>query len=127
MDQLHPTLECGISGQQLTATLQHGLRSVHPVDRGFGKGAGEPKYDIPRPAPEVQHMTGIPYISRPRPPFGWDIRDEDVLSLSEEELDAALDAIERDAFTVAAENLRNAADLSAFRCRGMLAKLEFKK
>jgi hypothetical protein len=40
---------------------------------------------------EVQHMTGIPYLSRPRPPLGWDIRDEDVLSLRDEEIEHALD------------------------------------
>jgi imidazolonepropionase-like amidohydrolase len=40
---------------------------------------------------EVQHMTGVPYLSRPRPPVGWDIRDEDVLLLSDEEIERALD------------------------------------
>ena len=40
---------------------------------------------------EVQHMTGIPYLSRLRPPFGWDIRDEDVLSLGDDEIEHALD------------------------------------
>jgi imidazolonepropionase-like amidohydrolase len=39
---------------------------------------------------EAQHMTGVPYLSRPRPPTGWDLRDEDVLLLSDEEIDAAL-------------------------------------
>jgi len=40
---------------------------------------------------EVQHMTGIPYLARPRPPFGWDIRDQDVLSLRDDEIEHALD------------------------------------
>jgi len=40
---------------------------------------------------EVQHMTGIPYLFRPRPPHGWDIRDEDVLSLRDDEIEHALD------------------------------------
>jgi imidazolonepropionase-like amidohydrolase len=39
---------------------------------------------------EAQHMTGVPYLSRPRPPLGWDLRDEDVLLLSDQEIDAAL-------------------------------------
>jgi hypothetical protein len=39
---------------------------------------------------EVQHMTGIPYLSQPRPPLGWDIRDEDVLSLRDDEIEHAL-------------------------------------
>jgi len=40
---------------------------------------------------EVQHMTGIPCLSRPRPPVGWDIRDADVLSMSDDEIEQALD------------------------------------
>jgi cytosine/adenosine deaminase-related metal-dependent hydrolase len=39
---------------------------------------------------EAQHMTGVPYHSRPRPPHGWDLRDEDVLLLSDEEIETAL-------------------------------------
>jgi imidazolonepropionase-like amidohydrolase len=39
---------------------------------------------------EAQHMTGVPYLSRPRPPHGWDLRDEDVLLLSDQEIEAAL-------------------------------------
>ncbi|MFT5443245.1 MAG: hypothetical protein ACI8W3_002291 [Myxococcota bacterium] len=38
---------------------------------------------------EAQHMTGVPYLSRPRPPIGWDIRDEDVLDLSDAEANEA--------------------------------------
>jgi cytosine/adenosine deaminase-related metal-dependent hydrolase len=34
---------------------------------------------------EAQHMTGVPYLSRPRPPTGWDIRDEDVILLRDDE------------------------------------------
>jgi hypothetical protein len=40
-------------------------------------------------------MTGVPYRSRPRPPFGWDIRDEDVLSLNDDEIEHALDVAQR--------------------------------
>lgn len=44
---------------------------------------------------ETQHLTGIPYLSRPRPPLGWDIRDEDVLAMSDDEIDRALDVARR--------------------------------
>jgi len=40
---------------------------------------------------EAQHMTGVPYVSRPRPPIGWDIRNEDVLLLGDAEADRAVD------------------------------------
>jgi hypothetical protein len=44
---------------------------------------------------EAQHMTGVPYLSRPRPPLGWDLRDEDVLLLTDREIDAALQVARR--------------------------------
>jgi cytosine/adenosine deaminase-related metal-dependent hydrolase len=39
---------------------------------------------------EAQHLTGVPYLSRPRPPPGWDLRDEDVLLLSTAEIEHAI-------------------------------------
>jgi imidazolonepropionase-like amidohydrolase len=44
---------------------------------------------------EAQHMTGVPYLFRPRPPIGWDIRDEDVILLGDDEIDAALQTAAR--------------------------------
>ena len=40
-------------------------------------------------------MTVVPCLSRPRPPLGWDIRDEDVLSMSDDEIEHALDVAVR--------------------------------
>jgi len=40
---------------------------------------------------EAQHMTGVPYRTRPRPPQGWDIRTEDILAMSDAETEAAMD------------------------------------
>lgn len=28
---------------------------------------------------EAQYLTGVPYLSQPRPPFGWEIREKDLL------------------------------------------------
>ncbi len=39
---------------------------------------------------EVQHMTGVPYVSRPRPPVGWDIRNEDILAMTEQDINVSL-------------------------------------
>jgi len=39
---------------------------------------------------EAQHMTGVPYLTRKRPPLGWDIADEDIAAMSDQELDEAL-------------------------------------
>jgi hypothetical protein len=46
---------------------------------------------------EAQHLTGVPYLSPSRrPPPGWDIRTGDVVAMSAQEIDAALDvALER--------------------------------
>ena len=44
---------------------------------------------------EAQHMTGVPYLHHPRPPYGWDIRDEDVMALDADEIDAALELARR--------------------------------
>lgn len=57
---------------------------------------------------EAQHLTGLPYLSRPRPPIGWDIRNEDVLALSDAEIDRALEVAlhNRIAFTPTLANFR---------------------
>jgi hypothetical protein len=77
--------EIGLEAYQaISATARrHGLPLVGHVPHDVGL---EQVADL-----EVQHLTGIPYLSRPRPPLGWDIRDTDVLSLSDEEIDHALD------------------------------------
>jgi len=57
---------------------------------------------------EAQHLTGVPYVHHPRPPHGWDIRDEDVLALDDAEIDEAF-AIARSqrlAFTPTLANFR---------------------
>ena len=57
---------------------------------------------------EAQHMTGVPYLSRPRPPTGWDIRNEDVLLLSDIDIDHAFDIAlrQRVSFTPTLANFR---------------------
>lgn len=64
------------------AARRHGLPLVGHVPHAVGLDHAT---DL-----EVQHMTGIPYLSQPRPPLGWDIRDEDVLSLRDDEIEHAL-------------------------------------
>ncbi|MEQ8325643.1 amidohydrolase family protein [Parvibaculum sp.] len=39
---------------------------------------------------EVQHFTGIPYVSASRPPLGWDYRDEDVAAMSGDDIQRAV-------------------------------------
>ena len=39
---------------------------------------------------ESQHMTGLPYLASPRPELNLDIRDADVLAMTEEEIGRAL-------------------------------------
>lgn len=39
---------------------------------------------------EAQHFTGIPYLRQVRPPVGWDIRNEDILSMSASDKSEAL-------------------------------------
>ncbi len=39
---------------------------------------------------ESQHFTGVPYVRLPRPPVGWDIRNEDVLAMSTDDVEQAL-------------------------------------
>jgi hypothetical protein len=65
------------------AARRHGLPLVGHVPHAVGLDHAT---DL-----EVQHMTGIPYLSQPRPPHGWDIRDEDVLSLRDDEIEHALE------------------------------------
>ncbi|MEN8159044.1 MAG: amidohydrolase family protein [Myxococcota bacterium] len=57
---------------------------------------------------ESQHLTGVPYLHRPRPPHGWDIRDEDVTALEESEIVEALTLARRQrvAFTPTLANFR---------------------
>ncbi|HRX74505.1 MAG TPA: amidohydrolase family protein [Hyphomonas sp.] len=40
---------------------------------------------------ESQHMTGLPYLSHPRPELNMDIRDDDVLAMTDEDVIRALD------------------------------------
>jgi hypothetical protein len=44
---------------------------------------------------EAQHLTGFPYLSRPRPPHGTDVRGEDLLAMSDGEIDSVLDLVQR--------------------------------
>lgn len=57
---------------------------------------------------EAQHMTGVPYLERPRPPLGWDLRDEDLLLLGDAEVGRALDVARsrRVSFTPTLANFR---------------------
>jgi hypothetical protein len=65
------------------AARRHGLPLIGHVPHAVGL-AGVSDF-------ESQHMTGIPYLTRPRPPAGWDIRDEDVLAMTDEEIEQAFD------------------------------------
>ena len=67
------------------AAKQHGLPLVGHVPHGVGM---ERVFDF-----EAQHMTGVPYLSRPRPrpSTGWDIRNEDILAMTDGEIDRAVD------------------------------------
>lgn len=59
---------------------------------------------------EAQHLTGVPYLAHPRPPLGWDVRDADLLALSDADIEQALD--------VAASNgIRFTPTLANFRLR----------
>jgi hypothetical protein len=42
---------------------------------------------------EAQHLTGVPYLAHPRPPIGWDIRNEDLLAMDQREINQALDIL----------------------------------
>jgi cytosine/adenosine deaminase-related metal-dependent hydrolase len=57
---------------------------------------------------ESQHLTGVPYLHRPRPPHGWDIRDEDVMALGDGETEEALAVAQRQrvSFTPTLANFR---------------------
>lgn len=57
---------------------------------------------------EAQHMTGLPYLNRPRPPHGRDILNEDVLDMTPEEIDRVMSiALERNIrFTPTLANLQ---------------------
>jgi imidazolonepropionase-like amidohydrolase len=57
---------------------------------------------------ESQHLTGVPYLHHPRPPYGWDIRDEDVMALDEAEVAEALTLARRQrvAFTPTLANFQ---------------------
>jgi len=56
---------------------------------------------------ESQHMTGLPYLAHPRPELNMDIRDIDILAMTDEEIGAALDvAVARNiSFTPTLANL----------------------
>ncbi len=40
---------------------------------------------------ESQHFTGVPYLTRPRPPHGTDFRDEDVQDMGMQEIESVFD------------------------------------
>ena len=42
---------------------------------------------------EAQHLTGVPYLVHPRPPIGWDIRNEDLLAMDQGEINQALEVL----------------------------------
>ncbi len=75
------------------AAARHGLPLIGHVPHAVGL-AGVSDF-------EAQHVTGIPYVSRPRPPIGWDFRSEDLSALLGAEIDAAVElaAARRVAFT----------------------------
>jgi hypothetical protein len=56
---------------------------------------------------ESQHMTGLPYVDRPRPALNMDIHDADVLAMTEEEVERILDVAvaNRVSFTPTLANL----------------------
>ena len=82
------------------AAAREGLPLVGHVPHGVGM---ERVFDF-----EAQHMTGVPYLSRPRPPTGWDLRNEDVIALSDEEVDDALEVarLHRISFTPTLANFK---------------------
>ncbi|MBL4863564.1 MAG: amidohydrolase family protein [Rhodobiaceae bacterium] len=43
---------------------------------------------------ESQHLTGVPYVALPRPPMGWDVRDVDILAMSEDDIEEVLQIAE---------------------------------
>jgi hypothetical protein len=57
---------------------------------------------------ESQHLTGVPYLHHPRPPQGWDIRDEDVMALRDGEIEEAFALAHRQrvSFTPTLANFR---------------------
>jgi cytosine/adenosine deaminase-related metal-dependent hydrolase len=40
---------------------------------------------------EAQHLTGVPYLAHPRPPVGMDIRSDDLLAMTDAQIEEALD------------------------------------
>jgi hypothetical protein len=58
---------------------------------------------------ESQHLTGVAYLNRPRPPTNWDLRMSDLLAMSEAEIDAAMVVAKtnRVSFTPTMINIRN--------------------
>jgi hypothetical protein len=44
---------------------------------------------------EAQHLTGFPYLTRPRPAHGIDVRGEDFMAMGDADIDAALDVMAR--------------------------------
>ncbi len=42
---------------------------------------------------EAQHLTGMPYLTQPRPPTGMDVRSEDLLAMTDMQVDQALDIV----------------------------------
>jgi imidazolonepropionase-like amidohydrolase len=81
------------------ATARHGLRLIGHVPHSVGlRGV----HDF-----ESQHMTGFPYIAHARPPLNSDIRDVDVLTMTPEDVNVALEtaAENRVTFTPTLANL----------------------
>jgi cytosine/adenosine deaminase-related metal-dependent hydrolase len=74
-------------GAIAAAAQRHGLPLIGHVPHGVGL-AGVTDF-------EVQHMTGVPYLAHSRPPLGWDIRDEDILLLTPDEIEEALEVAQR--------------------------------
>lgn len=56
---------------------------------------------------ESQHMTGVPYLTHARPPLNADIRDADMLAMTQDDIDLALDTAvaNRVSFTPTLANL----------------------
>jgi hypothetical protein len=80
-------------------TARYGLRLIGHIPHSVGlRGV----HDF-----ESQHMTGLPYIAHARPPLNSDIRDVDVLAMTFEDIDLALEvaAENRVAFTPTLANL----------------------
>jgi hypothetical protein len=82
-----------------TAAATHGLRLIGHVPHAEGlRGV----HDF-----ESQHMTGLPYVTYDRPPLNSDIRDVDLLAMTPEDVNLALEiAVEnRISFTPTLANL----------------------